>query len=137
MNTPIEVTSETRVVHGIRLPWQRIEKTGPMTGHNGVVFYADAPPKGTVLESGEVFVPFEVLEELAEQGEWDSQFGSAFLLGVHEGLALEQVGFAVQETRGGYHRTDALVEFLNNRYASADGPGDLGDYDTDDTEEED
>lgn len=109
-----EVTSETRIIRGIRLPWQGVEHSGPQTLPDGRVFGEDRPPKGTVVESGEVFIPLSTLEELAEQDVWDSQFGSSFLLGYHEGLALEADGLAAQETRGGYHRTDRLVAFLDH-----------------------
>ena len=111
-----QVVSETRVIRGIRLPWQRVERTGPIPTADGRVMHADHAPKGTVLDSGEVFIPLETLEELAEQGQWDSQFGSAYLLGTHEGLALEAAGLAERETRGGYHRTDALRAFLDAAY---------------------
>jgi hypothetical protein len=34
------------------------------------------------------------------------------LLDYQEGLALERAGLAERETKGGYHRTDLLLEFL-------------------------
>lgn len=99
---------ETRTIEqkGIVLPWKRVEPYGPRH------ILDDRPPKGTVLDSGEVFIPMGTLAELAEQDRMDSQFGSVFLLGMREGLALEQAGLAEQETRGGYHRTDALMAFM-------------------------
>ena len=108
------IVEETRVVRGIRLPWQRVERDGPRTLPDGTIFGSDRPTKGTVLESGEVFIPLADLQELAEQDQWDSQFGMTFLLGTYEGYALTAAGLAEQETRGGYHRTDALLDFLDN-----------------------
>lgn len=99
---------------GIVLPWKRVEHHGPQE-INGRRFFEDRPPKGTVLERGTVFIPETTLYELAEQGTYDSQFGSAFLLGVHEGYALAEAGLAVQETKGGYHGTDKLRRLLKMR----------------------
>lgn len=106
------LTTETRTIKGVLLPWKRVETCGPMTGADGTVWYADRPPKGTIVESGEVFIELNTLYELSEQDTWDSQFGSALLLGIHEGLALVEAGLAVQETRGGFHRTERLMEFI-------------------------
>lgn len=110
MTTP-EWTTRTVVQRGIELPWERIERYGP-TVIRGILRFTDRPPKGTVLESGTVFIPASTLYELAEQDVYDSQFGKVLLLGTHEGYALEQAGLAVEETKGGYHRTDKLLEFL-------------------------
>lgn len=112
------LTSETRTVRGIRLPWERIERYGPTTYPNGQV--SDDPPKGTVLESGEVFIDLDTLYQLAEQDVWDSQFAEALLLGYHEGLALEAAGLAAQETRGGFHRTDLLLAFIKSVESSSE-----------------
>lgn len=85
----IEITTRTIEQRGIELPWQH------------------------KLESGTVFIPLSTLEELADRGPWDSQFGRpAFLLDDHEGLALVAAGFAVQETKGGFYSTDELHEWL-------------------------
>ena len=106
------LTSETRVIHGITLPWKRVELRGPQKLANGITIGEDRPPKGTVIDSGSVFIALDLLYELNEQDVWDSQFGSAFLLGPHEGLALVAAGLAVQETRGGYHRTEKLTKVI-------------------------
>ena len=112
------VESRTVEEKGISLPWQRRERYGSEMvypkGHarEGETIYPERQPTGTVIESGWVFIPMKTLYELSEQELWNSQFGSAFLLGYHEGLALEAAGLADQETKGGYHRTDALLAFL-------------------------
>lgn len=108
------LTSETRIVKGIVLPWQRVERSGPLTTSDGNTHFEDRPPKGTVLDSGEVFIELNTLYELAEQDRWDSQFGSALLLGSREGLALVEAGLAEEETRGGFHRTDLLLAFIES-----------------------
>lgn len=114
--TMYPVVTRTVEQRGIELPWQRVERYGPYTTAEGKT--VDKPPKGTVLEEGTVFIPLSTLEELSEQDVWDSQFGSAFLLDYHEGLALKAVGLAAEETRGGFHRTEKLLEFLKEVYAS-------------------
>lgn len=65
------------------------------------------------IEVDGVFVPFSLLGELAEQGEYDSQFGDAFL--IHDkkmAQVLEASGLAIHETRGGYHRGPFLEKML-------------------------
>lgn len=109
-----EITTQTRVIEGIVLPWQRVERTGPQRLDNGIIIGEDRPPKGTVVESGEVFIDINTLYDLSEQDRWDSQFGSACLLGPWEGLALVEAGLAEEETRGGFHRTDLLMEFIKD-----------------------
>lgn len=104
-------TTRTIEQKGIELPWRRLEGYGPQE-INGRTFFEDRPPKGTVLEGGTVFIPESTLYELAEQDVYDSQFGSPVLLGTHEGLALVAAGLAVEETKGGYHRTDKLLRLL-------------------------
>lgn len=64
------------------------------------------------VTEGTVFVTESDLEELSNQERWDSSFGSALLLGHLEGIALEQAGLAIKETRGGYFRSDTLQDFL-------------------------
>lgn len=116
MTEKLDWTTRTIEERGIELPWQRVERYGPILDTNGEAFYAgdNHPPKGTVLESGTVFIPDSVLYGVAEQGDYDSlsPFGTALLLGTHEGYALEQAGLAVQETRGGYHGTEKLRQLL-------------------------
>lgn len=108
------LTWSTRTVQekGLWLPWERVERYGPQR-INGKTLFEDRPPKGTVLESGTVFVTESTLYEVAEQGTYDSQFGSALLLGPYEGPALVKAGLAVEETRGGYHGTDKLRRLLD------------------------
>lgn len=65
------------------------------------------------VREGEVFVTASDLYELSEQDTWDSQFGKVLLLGHFEGIALEQAGLAIRETRGGYHRSDTLADYLD------------------------
>ena len=101
MNEQLNWTTRTIEEKGIELPWER--RANPWEAH---------PAMGS---SGIVFIPVSTLEELAEQDVWDSQFGSAFLLGYHEGLALEQAGLAVRETKGGYHRSEKLLKLLRER----------------------
>lgn len=91
----IQKTTETRVVEGIRLSFEKL------TYHIGV-------PYDTGTETLEVFIEASTLVALCEQGEWDSQLGGALLLDYHEGMALEQAGLAEQETRGGFHGTDEV-----------------------------
>lgn len=105
------IVTKTVEVRGIVLPWKKIERYGPIYSP-WIANPPYRPPKGTVLESGEVFIPLSTLEELAEQDTYDSQFGQVFLLDYHEGLALEEAGLAAGETKGGYHRTDKLLAFL-------------------------
>lgn len=107
------MSSETRIVRGIVLPWQRVERSGPIF-RDGENLTPDRPAKGTVLDSGEVFIELNTLYALSEQDRWDSQFGSALLLGHGEGLALVAAGLAEEETRGGYHRTDLLLAFIES-----------------------
>lgn len=114
----IEITSRPVEEKGVVLPWERRERYGSEmvypNGHarEGEQIYPERQPTGTVIESGEVFIPMRTLHAIAEQDVWDSQFGGALLLGYHEGMALEKAGLAVQETKGGYHRSEALLELL-------------------------
>ncbi len=106
----IAVTARTIEQRGITLPWERWSY--PAVFKDGRNLTPERPHPSVLEDSGEVFIPMDTLYELAEQDRWDSQFGSAFLLGAHEGLALEAAGLAERETRGGYHRTDALVALI-------------------------
>jgi hypothetical protein len=98
MTPEIVICTRTIEQRGIELPWREIKRY--------------EPDKGKVLGEGTVFVPLDTLCELAEQDRWASQFGSVLLLDYQEGLALERAGLAERETKGGYHRTDLLLEFL-------------------------
>lgn len=109
------LTTRTIEVKGIVLPWEEVERYGSdLTYADGRQMYPERKPTGTVVASGEVFISLDTLYELSEQDVWDSQFGSAYLLGHHEGLALEKAGLAVRETRGGYHRSETLLKFLES-----------------------
>ena len=104
-------SSRTIKQDGIILPWQRVEPYGPFTFPDGRV--TDKPPKGTVLESGEVFVPMDVLYEVSQRTSTDAMFGvTPPDVGYHEQMALEQAGLARGETRGGCHGTEKLHTFL-------------------------
>lgn len=73
---------------------------------------------GILIRCGEseVYVSEDTLVQLAEQGRWDSQFGkSAVTLDGPTGEALVSINFAEKETRGGYHGTPALMEFVTGR----------------------
>jgi hypothetical protein len=93
----IEVSTEIVEIRGIRLPYRDARR--------------DEKP-----EEGVVFVPLSLLHEIAEQGEWDSQFGSVLLIhDRHQELALEQAGLGVKETKGGFHRSPTLEPFMEKR----------------------
>lgn len=72
------------------------------------------PERGVELDG--VFVPLEVLGELAEQDVWDSQFGrDAFLIRDRTiAHVLEANGLAIKETKGGYHRGPKLQQLLRD-----------------------
>lgn len=114
MSTPeIKIESRVNTTKGIYVPWQKVERQGPIEMNDGRIWGKDREPKGTVLGEGMVFVPFDTLYALYEQGHWDSQFGSALILNdPKEALALEALGFAEEETRGGYHGTDKLRDWM-------------------------
>lgn len=63
-----------------------------------------------------IFVDMETLGRVNDQDIWDSQFGEACLLPPKIGRVLVQAGLAVEETRGGYHRTDKTGELLDALY---------------------
>jgi hypothetical protein len=105
------LTSRTVVIEGIELPWVERERYGPYTTPHGVLI--DKPPKGTVLNQGAVFIPFDLLHEVAERTSND--YVAGYLspdVDYRQGLALEEAGLAVLETRGGYHGTDKLRKYL-------------------------
>ena len=69
------------------------------------------PERGVTLDG--VWVPLQLLGELDEQGQWDSQFGSAFIaLNRDQQRVLTARGLAVKETRGGCHRGPELEAFV-------------------------
>lgn len=94
----LEVATRTVEEQGLRLPYRRSIK-------NWVTGIAH-------VEEGEAFIPIRDLVDLAEQEEWDSQFGKVLLIEEPEQTALEQAGLLERETRGGVHRTDALLPLL-------------------------
>jgi hypothetical protein len=100
------VRERTVVEHCIVLPYVRYRRH---SGNDNGSFttWSEYPPV-----RGEVFISRQDLETLAEQGVWDSQFGQVLLLGPCEGLALEQAELAVLETKGGYHRSEKLLDLL-------------------------
>jgi hypothetical protein len=70
------------------------------------------PEYGITLDG--VWIPYDTLENLAEQGPYTSQFGVALTLQRDEGRVLEEHDLAARETRGGYHGTDKLKKFLQD-----------------------
>lgn len=107
-------TLTTRIVEqrGVMLPWERW--TPPKVyDTQGVDCTPERPDPPQLLNSGEVFVPLSTLEEVACQGRWDSQYGSALVLTATKKYALVAAGWAREETRGGIHGTDALRQWLN------------------------
>jgi len=110
----INVTSRTVVEKGILLPWERWS-IPPVFGKEGDNLTPERPDPPVLLDSGTVFITMDMLYELSEQDRWDSQFGRVLLLPPHEALALEAAGLAERETKGGYHRTDKLVAFIEEQ----------------------
>lgn len=71
------------------------------------------PQYGITLDG--VWIPYSMLEELEEQGPWDSQFGSAYIApGRDQARVLEENGLAVRETKGGLHRGGKLKGFMKD-----------------------
>lgn len=71
------------------------------------------PQHGVELDG--VWITMEFLEQLAEQGVYDSQFWSS--LGAPDRRtqqALERRGLLERETRGGVHRSPALVDWMQS-----------------------
>jgi hypothetical protein len=67
---------------------------------------------GELRSAGYVFVPHEDIERVADQDPYAADAGYPLLLDRLHGLALEQAGLAIHETRGGYHGTDAARQLL-------------------------
>jgi hypothetical protein len=98
---------------GVWLPW---EEWTPAKVRNadGLDLTPERPDPPQMTGSGEVFVSMADLEAVAEQGRWDSNFGTALALGNHcAALALVAAGWAVRETGGGLYGTDALRAWMN------------------------
>lgn len=113
---------EVEVVHGVTMRWEYRARYDYLAGEAERWGHQRPRPKGELLAEGTVFVPLELIERLNEQGHWDSQFGSPFIdLSPRQGWALEQAGFAVQETRGGYHRTDYTQGLLDALSTTIEG----------------
>jgi hypothetical protein len=69
------------------------------------------PEMGITLDG--VWISLDLLGELDEQGQWDADFGSAFIsLKSDQEQALIARDLAVKETRGGCHRGPALNAFM-------------------------
>ena len=70
------------------------------------------PEQGVTLD--DVWVPLQLLEELSEQGIYDSWFeGMAFIsLSRDQQRVLIARGLAVKETKGGCHRGPDLTGFM-------------------------
>lgn len=98
------ITTRTVEERGVVLPWKRVERYGPPLREK---------PKGTVLESGEVFVSMSTLYAVNERTSDDylREIPPPFV-GYHEELALVEAGLADKETRGGIHGTEKLAKFL-------------------------
>lgn len=114
------LTTRTIEERGVTLRWEEWTpaKVINADGHDCTPERPDPPQ---LLRSGNVFVPMADLEALAEQGPWDSQFGTALLLDYPTKLAVTAIGWAEAETGGSVHGTDALRRWMNN----------TGDYDFD------
>jgi hypothetical protein len=69
------------------------------------------PQDGVTID--DVWVPYAFLEELQEQGVYDSQFGSSLGADRDVTRVLEARGLLERETRGGVHRGPALAEWMN------------------------
>jgi hypothetical protein len=67
------------------------------------------PEWGAELDG--VWFPAELLEELAEQGPYTSQFGQAFSVRTDQERVLLARGLAEKETRGGLHAGPAMKQF--------------------------
>lgn len=99
----IELKTRQIAQRGIELPY-RHERMGYDPEQNKLVVRS--------VDEGTVFISESTLGELVEQERYASEFGSVLLLGMFEGVALEQAGLAERETKGGYHRTAALQQLM-------------------------
>lgn len=62
-----------------------------------------------------VWLPYDLLERLNDQGQWDSQQGTAFIdADRDQERVLVARGLAERETRGGLHRGEHLRKFLDS-----------------------
>jgi hypothetical protein len=71
---------------------------------------------GDVFESGTVEISESLLYDVNDRDIDDYLVGNipTFHISSEQTWALEQAGWAVRETRGGVHGTDALTEFLDS-----------------------
>ena len=93
--TRVEIVTKTVEVQGLELPWVKRK------------LYA--PNKNQIIDSGMVFIPLDLLEEVANRTNDDYIYGiPPPSLTYPMQLALEQAKLAERETRGGYHGTDKL-----------------------------
>jgi hypothetical protein len=67
------------------------------------------PEWGAELDG--VWFPAELLEQLADQGSYDSQFAPALLVKTDQERVLLARGLAMKETRGGLHAGPAMKQF--------------------------
>lgn len=96
----IEIARETRVVEGIRLPYEKKKFAG--VGRGWVTVGTD-----------EVFIDQSDLYAVAEQDQWAGAFGNSLILTPSSAVdALVQHELAVKETRGGVHGTSALKDLI-------------------------
>jgi len=114
----IKPVRKVRTEVGIELPY-RIE-------HGKWNFKVDpAVREVTKVDEGTVFISWSLIEELSGVTTDSLGMGGSLIIGHREGYALEQAGFAVQETRGGYHGTEATKELeahLAKTYTEAVDP---------------
>jgi hypothetical protein len=108
-----EIVTETRIIKGIKLPWERWTYPA-VIDDNGKNLTPERPHPPILMDKGEVFIDMDTLYELAGQDRWESQYGKVLLLTTYEALALVQAGLAEEETRCGYHRTKKMVKFMEH-----------------------
>lgn len=121
----IKPSRQVRTVLGLRLPYRRKTNTkwvpatmADIEQEPSANLHQKGPGEPIYVkrwewEEGTVFIDQETLLELSEQGQWDSQFGKVLLINdPRQEAALENAGLGVKETRGGFHRTDALLTLL-------------------------
>lgn len=71
------------------------------------------PEYGITLDG--VWIPYEMLEELQEQGQYDSQFGNAYIRPDRDQRrVLVARGLAEEETKGGLHKGPLLQDMIDD-----------------------
>lgn len=67
------------------------------------------------VEIDGVWIPYDMLEELQEQGPWDSQSGNAYIRpDSDQERVLIARHLAISETKGGLHRGPELAAFMKS-----------------------